>query len=188
MRANNGSLAADISVVLARHGLPAMTEAWAQRLARVLTTGGVAPMSGADEAFLAAHAGPYADASLIDPDIYEAAFAPWPDLPTLSTREVARRLNIDRSTVTRRAKSGRLLAYVTELGYVFPAWQFDHTSQLPGLSTVVVQVPAGWGARRLARFMTTPDETLDDRTPRDWLSDNRPPLVVADLMHMEAQL
>jgi hypothetical protein len=66
-----------------------------------------------------------------------------------------------------------------------PAWQFAGSGVLPGLETVLAEIPSDQPALVVAAFMTTLQEDLrvdgKPATPRDWLLAGGDPRRVADL-------
>ena len=68
----------------------------------------------------------------------------------------------------------------------FPAWQFVGDRALPGLRIALADLPAHWGAERLARFMATEDEFLDGLSPVEWLGQRSDPGRVAELLVAES--
>lgn len=139
----------------------------------------------AQDAFLREHAG-------VDgpPDVgaamFSAAFTTTEAM--LSTAEAATVTGKARSTITRRVESGELHAIRSDGVLRLPAWQFTGDGQtVPGLREALALVPETWGPRRLRLFMTTPEDSLDGRSPVQWLRDGEDPRAVAGLMDAESR-
>lgn len=105
----------------------------------------------------------------------------------LQAKEVAAMLGVDKSTVSRYVRGGKLYAIDLDGRQRFPLWQFVSDHPLPGLAVVVGAIPEGWGPIPFARFMTTPDEALGDLTPVEWLNAGGAPAGVAALLDEEAR-
>jgi len=105
----------------------------------------------------------------------------------LTTAQVAKDLGKAKSTITRQVNRGDLYAIKGDGQLRLPAWQFVSGAAVPGLAQALAYVPETWGPRRLRLFMTTPEEALGDRSPVQWLLDNEPPQVVAQLMADESR-
>ena len=88
---------------------------------------------------------------------------------TLSTEEVAQRLNLTRQAVDSRRKRGTLLAVqLGRRGYRFPVWQFSADGLLPGLEAMlrVLDEQSPW--IHLA-FVLNQNAWLDNQRPLDVL-------------------
>jgi hypothetical protein len=99
----------------------------------------------------------------------------------LTTAEVAARFGYQKSNLSRMVAHRDL--YVVKQprgrGSVFPLWQFTDDGALPGLRLILPLIPSDYHPLDIERLMTTPADTLDDRTPRDWLATGGDPSRVA---------
>ncbi|CAN5760131.1 hypothetical protein BH23CHL2_BH23CHL2_06920 [soil metagenome] len=91
---------------------------------------------------------------------------------TLSSREVARILQISRQAVDKRRQAGRLIGLDTgRRGYAYPAWQFDaRHGALPGIETVLAALREHDPWMQLS-FMLNSNDHLNDRSPLEVLRD-----------------
>lgn len=153
------------------------------------------PLTDAETAFFEAHSGLPADSTTPAlEDIYadavsdpESGFTITRHSPTLTTREVADYLDVDRTAVTRRAGKGLLHAVTRDGQMLFPTWQFTDTHHaLPHLDRVLPHLPPEWGTYRVTQFFTTPTDLLDGLTPAQWLAQDGPPDDVVTVMVDEA--
>ncbi|WP_347352182.1 hypothetical protein [Intrasporangium sp.] len=138
------------------------------------------------DAFLREHAG-----GDTPPDVGTAMFSAAFNTATetmLTTAEAAALTGKARSTITRRVESREMYAIRSDGVLHLPAWQLtDEGRTVPGLREALAHVPETWGPRRLRLFMTTPEHSLDGRSPVQWLLDGEDPRVVADLMDAETR-
>jgi len=65
--------------------------------------------------------------------------------------------------------------------HVFPAWQFTGGRTTPHLREVLDALPDDMHPLDVEGFMTTPQETLGDRSPMQWLSQEGPAGPVVEL-------
>lgn len=88
------------------------------------------------------------------------------------TQWVAAHLNVRRQSVDRYRKEGRLLAWETPQGFVFPMCQFDAAGILPGLDEVLKEMGgiAFWEA---LAGLVTPTPTLGGKSVLDALRTGR---------------
>jgi hypothetical protein len=103
----------------------------------------------------------------------------------LTVAEAARQLQVDTSRIRHRLGVGRLVGWKDRGSWRLPAWQFAGSGVLPGLETVLAEIPSDQPALVVAAFMTTLQEDLlvegKPATPRDWLLAGGDPRRVADL-------
>ena len=101
---------------------------------------------------------------------------------SVTIKEVAAILGVDRSRVSRRITGNTLWAFDLRGTRRIPRWQFLDGSLLPGLDTVVPAVPPGTTPAVLGAFMHTAQPDFDDRTPIDYLAAGGDPTVVAGFL------
>jgi excisionase family DNA binding protein len=105
---------------------------------------------------------------------------------SLSVEEAATLLGVSPSRVRHRVSERSLYGFKTGNRLRLPAWQFDESSPLPGLRTVLAAFPEELHPLEIAGFMDNPASELDvdDRSlpPRAWLISGGDPAVVADLV------
>lgn len=92
-----------------------------------------------------------------------------------------------KSTITRRVASRDLYSVKSDGTLRLPTWQFVDGKWVPGLRQALTFVPETWGPRRLRVFMTTPEESFNDRSPVQWLLDGEDPKSVSQLMDAETR-
>lgn len=102
----------------------------------------------------------------------------------LTVAGAAERVGVDASRIRHRLSAGQLIGWKDHGGWRLPVWQFTDDDVLPGLATVLADVPVDQPALVVAAFMTTPQTALGDPpvTPRDWLLAGGSPERVASLM------
>ncbi len=102
----------------------------------------------------------------------------------LTVAGAAERIGVDASRIRHRLAGGQLVGWKDRGGWRLPVWQFTDDDVLPGLSTVLAEVPVDQPALVVAAFMTTPQAALGDPpvTPRDWLMAGGMPEKVARLV------
>lgn len=99
----------------------------------------------------------------------------------LTTREVAARIGVSPSTVTRRIERRELLAVRDSRGrLLLPAWQFTRAAALPGWHEVAPAL-AGIDLRTVEAFLEAEQDELDGLSALAWLSAGRDPQPVAAL-------
>jgi|SRR5690625_2621919 len=64
----------------------------------------------------------------------------------------------------------------------FPAWQFTDAGPLPELRAVLAAMPEDYHPLDVASVMTSPHESLGDRSPADWLAGGGDPSLVVALV------
>lgn len=102
----------------------------------------------------------------------------------ITTAEVVKRYGYQKSNVSRMVARGDLYA-VTQprgRGVIFPVWQFTEDGALRGLRTILPLIPSDYHPLDVERLMLTPAESLENRTPRDWLATGGDPSRVAQLV------
>lgn len=103
------------------------------------------------------------------------------NLKAFTTDEVANRLSVNQSTITRRISKHQLLADRDARGRLrMPAWQFTETGALPGWDHVAPAL-AGVERRTVEAFMSTEQDELDGLSAHQWLLAGNDPGVVAEL-------
>jgi len=101
----------------------------------------------------------------------------------LTTREVASRIGVSPSTVTRRVERHELLAIRDSRGrLLLPAWQFIDASPLPGWEQVAPAL-VGVDLRTVEAFLAVEQDELDGVSAIAWLSGGRDPQPVTALAH-----
>lgn len=106
---------------------------------------------------------------------------------SLGAAEVAGILQVDVSRVRQRLRERSLFGVEYEGEWKLPKFQFERRKVLPGLSTVLMAVPAEMNALEVAEWFLSPNSDLEiegkDRpfSPRDWLLRGLPPERVAEL-------
>jgi hypothetical protein len=102
----------------------------------------------------------------------------------LTVAGAAERVGVDTSRIRHRLSAGQLIGWKDRGGWRLPVWQFTDDDVLPGLATVLAEVPEDQPALVVAAFMTRPQTALGDPpvTPRDWLLAGGSPERVASLM------
>lgn len=91
----------------------------------------------------------------------------------LTTREVAQLLGRAPANVRRSRLSGDLYSPgtgITGSSLRFPAWQFTQDGHIvPGLREIIPMFPRSYHPLSIERFMTFPNESLDNLSPVQWL-------------------
>jgi hypothetical protein len=83
---------------------------------------------------------------------------------------VAARLGITRQAVGERRRAGKLLAFGTQRGALYPRWQFVGERVLPGLERVLAQLAASGGSPwEQASWLLSENPSLGDARPLDLL-------------------
>jgi hypothetical protein len=149
---------------------------------------GAATLSRTEVEFLRAHAGPGA-AEVIDewsPDEERqtrarTALRQLSDAiaGSVSIKEAAVILGVDRSRVSRRITGNALWAFDLRGNRRIPRWQFLGDELLPGLDAIVPAIPREATPAVLNVFMHTPQPDFDDRTSIEYLAAGGDPELVA---------
>lgn len=92
---------------------------------------------------------------------------------SLTTAEVATLLERHEASVRRSKATGDLYALPSSGGRMtrFPRWQFGDGEVVPGLRAIIPAFPQFTHPLSIQRFMTAPNESLDQRSPVRWLLD-----------------
>lgn len=98
---------------------------------------------------------------------------------SVSIKEAAAILGVDRSRVSRRITGKTLWAFDLQGSRRIPRWQFLGGELLPGLDVIVPVIPRGATPAALDAFMQTPQPDFDDRTPIEHLAVGGDPALVA---------
>ncbi len=100
-----------------------------------------------------------------------------------TTSEVAQMLGTAAANVRRGIARGDLFAAGTGRNreHVLPAWQFHHGRALPHLRDIITALPEDMHPLDVQTFMTTPRESLGERTPAEWLASGGAPEPVTRL-------
>lgn len=189
-----GSGVSSIEALLERHQLDLTGEEVLDELDSAFATipgSGAAPVSTVEIEFLRAHAGPGA-ATVIDnwsgdDERRIRARAAVRELGdtlsrTVSIKEAAGILGIDRSRVSRRISGKTLWAFDLHGNRRIPRWQFVGGGLLPGLEVIVPAIPRGATPVMVEAFMRTPQPDFEDRTPIEYLVAGGDPSVVAEFI------
>ena len=98
---------------------------------------------------------------------------------SVSMKEAATILGVDRSRISRRITGKALWAFDLQGRTRIPRWQFLGEEALPGLDVIVPAIPRGTNPAILDAFMHTPQPDFDDRTPIEHLAGGGDPTLVA---------
>jgi hypothetical protein len=98
---------------------------------------------------------------------------------SVSIKEAATILGVDRSRVSRRITGKTLWAFDLQGSRRIPRWQFLGDELLPGLDVIVPAIPRGTTPAVLDVFIHTPQPDFDDRTPIEHLAAGGDPALVA---------
>jgi len=101
---------------------------------------------------------------------------------TVTIKEAAAMLGVDRSRVSRRITAKTLWAFDLRGSRRIPRWQLLDGGLLPGLATIVPAVPPGTSPAVLEAFMHTAQPDFDDRTPIDYLAAGGEPALIAGFL------
>lgn len=98
---------------------------------------------------------------------------------SISIKDAAAILGVDRSRVSRRITGKALWAFDLQGNRRVPTWQFLGDELLPGLDVIVPAIPRGTTPAVLDAFMHTSQPDFDDRTPIEHLAAGGDPGLVA---------
>lgn len=98
---------------------------------------------------------------------------------SISIKEAAAMLGVDRSRVARRITGKTLWAFDLRGSRRIPRWQFLGDELLPGLDAIVRAIPRGITPAVLDVFMHTSQPDCDDRTAIEHLAGGGDPALVA---------
>jgi hypothetical protein len=179
--------------VLERHGVD-LTEADVASAFDAALSGipQAAPLTDAEVRFLGKHGGATAAAATArwDPEREhrERGLAAARDAQrlltgSLSVREAALMVGLDRSSVQKRVASRRVYAFQMpeRRQWRIPRWQILGVRLLPGIGTVIPAIPTSLPPLSVEAFMLTAQEELEDRSPVEFLAAAGSPQRVADL-------
>lgn len=101
---------------------------------------------------------------------------------SMSIKEAAALLKIDRSRVSRRITGKGLWAFDITGSRRIPRWQFLGRGVLPGLDVIVPAIPRDATPATVEAFMKTPQPDFGDRTPIEHLAAGGDPTLIADFV------
>ncbi len=101
---------------------------------------------------------------------------------SMSIKEAAAILQIDRSRVSRRITGNALWAFDIHGSRRIPRWQFLDRQLLPGLDVIVPAIPRDATPAAVEAFMKTPQPDFGDRTPIEHLAAGGDPTLIADFI------
>jgi hypothetical protein len=184
----NGSTAPALGALLAKHQIDLTVEEVLDELDTAFAAiPGASTLSATEVDFLRTHAGPAAaviDAWSADNERQARARIALRQLTSalsgsVSIKEAAAMLGVDRSRVSRRITGKALWAFDLQGSRRIPRWQFLGNELLPGLEVIVPAIPRGTTPAVLDVFMHTPQPDFDDRTPIEHLAAGGDPALVA---------
>ncbi len=184
-----GSTAPALGALLARHQIDLTVEEVLDELdSGFAAIPGAATLSTTEVDFLRANAGP-GTAAVIDAwsasnERQARARIALQQLTgalsgSVSIKEAAMMLGVDRSRVSRRITAKALWAFDLQGNRRIPRWQFLGNELLPGLDVIVPAIARGTTPAVLDVFMHTPQPDFDDRTPIEHLAAGGDPALVA---------
>ncbi len=189
-----GSGFGGLDALLERHRVDMTSEEVLDQLDSAFATiagAGAAPLSTDEVQFLRAHAGAGATA-VIDSWSGEqerqaharSAVRELGDTlsGSMSIKEAAALLEIDRSRVSRRITGKGLWAFDINGSRRIPRWQFLGRVLLPGLEVIVPAIPRDATPAAVEAFMKTPQPDFGDRTPIEHLAAGGDPTLIADFV------
>ncbi|MFB0835677.1 hypothetical protein ACX8Z9_04550 [Arthrobacter halodurans] len=145
-------------------------------------------LSPEEQSFWVAHSGVDTDPALVSAALtHQAALAVAFVAEALDPVQAGERLGLDPADVLARQDELGLAAVDTDLGRLYPAWQFTATGLLPHLAEAYRVIPEGLHPRSVAGFFTTPQPELVSEpagkptTPRVWLEAGHSPAPVLRL-------
>lgn len=106
---------------------------------------------------------------------------------SVTLTEVAQLLGEPVASVVTRTAEGGLVRFSLESHDRYPLWQFHDGKPLPGLSEVVAALPPTWRPRKVMAVMAAPAETLDGKTPPQWLAGAGDPIAVEHMLESLAR-
>ena len=192
--AMNGSGFDGLDALLERHQVDMTSEEVLDQLDSAFATipgAGAAPLSTGEVQFLRANAGPGA-AAVIDNWSGEqerqararSAVREFGDTlsGSMSIKQAAALLEIDRSRVSRRITGKALWAFDINGNRRIPRWQFLGRRLLPGLDVIVPAIPRDATPAAVEAFVKTPQSDFGDRTPIEHLAAGGDPTLIADFV------
>jgi hypothetical protein len=189
--AMSGSAAPALDALLARHQIDVTSTEILDELDAAFTRilgSGAASLSTTEVEFLHQHTRP-SEAAVIDAwsadderqDRTRTALRQLTNAisESVSIKEAAAILNVDRSRISRRIAGNALSAFDLRGNRRIPRWQFLDGKLLPGLDAIVPAIPRDATPALLDAFMHTPQPDFDDRTPIEYLASGGNPTMVA---------
>ncbi|MBB2890042.1 hypothetical protein [Flexivirga oryzae] len=183
------SMIHDLDRVLADHRASMSPQEFMEIL--IEATESTDTMTAAERSFLVEHGGVPADAvdpahqtvALVRNAADTAAAQRHAVEQGYTTGQVATKFGMKPANIRRDVSNGRLyVAGRARTGeHVFPRWQFTDDGPLPGLRDVLAALPADHHPLDVAAFMTTPQQSLNGRSPAAWLATGGAVHVVAEL-------
>lgn len=184
-----GSLAPALDALLAKHQIDLTVEEVLDELDSAFAAiPGATTLSKTEVEFLRAHAEPGAAAVIdtwsSDKERQDRARIALRQLTSavsgsVSIKEAATILGVDRSRVSRRITGKALWAFDLQGNRRVPTWQFLGDELLPGLDVIVPAIPRGTTPTVVDAFMHTTQPDFDDRTPIEHLAAGGDPAVIA---------
>jgi hypothetical protein len=186
-----GSAVSELDALLARHHVDLTGDDIMSELDTALAAipgAGAAPLSATELTFLREHAGSGVAAVLddwtADSERQARARTALQQLSdavagSVSIKEAAAILGIDRSRVSRRLSRNALWAFDLNANRRIPRWQFLNSDLLPGLAEIVPAIPRSANPAAIDAFMHTPQPDFGNRTPIEHLAAGGDPTVVA---------
>ncbi len=101
---------------------------------------------------------------------------------SLSVKETAARLRVDRSRISRRITGRTLWSFTIDGTIRVPSWQFVDDAPLPGLAEIVPSIPPRHAPAAVAALMRTPQEELAGLSPVEHLASGADPAPVAAML------
>ncbi|MGV0743908.1 helix-turn-helix domain-containing protein [Mycolicibacterium sp. XJ870] len=173
---------AELDEMLARHHIDMTGEDVLHELDTAFAAipgAGAAPISGPELRFLREHGGAGA-AAVVDDWTAEGerqarartAVRQLTDAlaGSVSIKEAAAILGIDRSRISRRLSRNALWSFDINGSRRIPRWQFLQRDLLPGLDVIVPAIPHTANPAAVDSFMHSAQPDLDDRTPIEHLA------------------
>ena len=185
----DGSTAPALDALLAKHQIGLTVEEVLDELDSAFAAiPGAITLSATEVDFLRTHAEPQAaaviDAWSADNERQARARIALRQLTSalsgsVSIKEAAAILGVDRSRVSRRITGKALWVFDLQGSRRIPRWQFLGDELLPGLDVIVPAIPRSTTPAVLDVFMHTPQPDFDDRTPTEHLAAGGDPALVA---------
>ena len=187
-----GSAALTLGALLAKHRIGLTADEVLDELDSAFAAiPGATTLSAAEVDFLRTHAEPPAvaaiDAWSADGERQARARTALRQLTgalagSVSIKETAAELGVDRSRVSRRITGNALWAFELQGSRRIPRWQFLGGELLPGLEAIVPAIPRGANPAAVEAFMHTAQPDFDDRTPIEHLASGGDPASVAGFL------
>jgi hypothetical protein len=187
----SGSAAPALDALLARHNIDLTSTEILNELDAAFTRipgAGAASLSTTELEFLRKHARPnetaVIDAWSANDERQDRAHTALRQLTnaiseSVSIKEAAEILDVDRSRISRRITGNALWAFDLRGNRRIPRWQFLERELLPGLDVIVPAIPRDATRALLDAFMHTPQPDFNDRTPIEYLAAGGDPTMLA---------